>query len=73
MRENYKRSIWPTAQGPWVSREGATVLEGELETNAWGYFLWWTRSPLPTLLPATVPNLDFYGNVFHAWASHELS
>ena len=34
MKENYKRSVWPHAQGPWVSREGASVLEGELETNA---------------------------------------
>lgn len=29
------------------------------------------RSPPPT--PTAVPNLDLYGNGFHAWASHELS
>lgn len=22
MTENYKRSVWPHAQGPWASREG---------------------------------------------------
>ena len=49
MKENYKRSVWPSAQGPWESREGASVLEGELETNARGCFLWWIRGPLPTL------------------------
>lgn len=47
------------------------MLEGELETNARGVFED-PRSP-PTPIPTTVPNLDFYGNGFHAWASHELS
>lgn len=32
------------------------------------------QSPPPNPpTPTTVLNLDFYGNGFHAWASHELS
>lgn len=73
MRENHKRSVWPHAQGPGPSQEGLSVLEGELETNAQGCFLWWIHVPSPPPSPAAVPNLDFYGNEFHAWASHELS
>lgn len=73
MRENYKRSVWPHAQGPWASRERVSVLEGELETNAWGVFFGGFTVPSLPPTPTTVPNLDFYGNRFRAWASHELS
>lgn len=28
MTENYKRSVWPHAQGPWASREGGACRKG---------------------------------------------
>lgn len=62
MRENYKRSVWPHAQGLWASWERASVLEGELETNAWGVFFGGSTVPSPPSTPIAVPYLDFYGN-----------
>lgn len=71
MRENYKRSVWPHAQGPRASGEGERAGR-QLETNARGCLLSWIQL-FPTPAPTAVPNLDFHGNRFHAWASCELS
>lgn len=30
MRGNYEHSVWPSAQGPWARREGATELDGRI-------------------------------------------
>ena len=38
-----------------------------------GVFFGGSEVPSPPPIPTTVPNLDFYGNGFHAWASRELS
>lgn len=72
MRENYKRSVWPHAQGPRASREGVSVLEGNWKQMHGGVFFGGSTVPSHPR-SYRFPNLDFHGNRFHAWASRELS
>lgn len=50
------------------------MLEGLIGNKCTGVFsLVDPRSPPPPPYSYHCPKFDFYGNGFHAWASHELS